>query len=100
MYILLAGNIIMFGLLGLRYSTLPPQIPLYYSRTWGEDQLVDWWMILMLPLFFNLLYFLNTIIYRKFFSGNIFVKKIIDYLNVFLAVSITFIFVKIILLVS
>ena len=90
----------MFGFLGLRFNSMPPQIPLFYSRPWGEDQLADWWMILILPILLNILYVINNFIYRKLFTGNEFVKKIIDILNIFLPISITIIFVKIILTVT
>ncbi len=100
LYGLIVCDIVMIGILLLRLGSLPPQIPLFFSRPWGEDQLVDTWMILILPFLLNILYFINMWIYRRFFPGNEFVKKIIDYLNIFLMVSITFIFVKIITLIS
>lgn len=84
----------------LRLGNLPPQIPLFYSRPWGEEQLADSWMVFILPIILNLLFFLNKFIYNKFFFGNEFVKKIIDYLDIFLIIAITFIFIKIMLLIT
>ncbi len=100
LYGLIASNVIMFGMLLLNLSHLPPQIPLFFSRPWGEDQLADTWLILVFPLLLNVLYFVNISLYKRFFSGNDFVKKIIDYLNIFLMVAFTFIFVKIITLIT
>lgn len=37
------------GLLVWKMSTLPPQIPLYYSRPWGEKQLGSPWELWWLP---------------------------------------------------
>jgi hypothetical protein len=100
LYVLLGGDIIMLGLTALRFSSIPPQLPLFYSQPFGEDQLVDWWMIFVLPIIMNLLYFINSFVYKKYFPGNEFVKKIIDYLNIFICISFTLIFIKIILLVT
>lgn len=98
--LLITANILMIVTFFLRISTLPPQIPLFYSRPWGESQLADAWMIFLIPLFLNLLYILNGYLYKKFFFGNDLVKKIFNYLNMLLIVSFSFIFIRIILLVS
>lgn len=37
--------------LALFWSKLPPQIPLFYSRPWGEEQLAEKSQILFLPSF-------------------------------------------------
>ncbi|MBI3366463.1 hypothetical protein HY041_02450 [Candidatus Roizmanbacteria bacterium] len=100
LYGLIVCDIVMIGILLLQFGVLPPQIPLFFSRPWGEDQLVDTWMILILPLLLNFLFFINISLYKRFFSGNDFVRRTIDYLNIFLMVSITFIFVKIITLIT
>lgn len=100
LYILLGCDIIIAGLTALRFTSIPPQIPLFYSQPDGEDQLVDWWMIFILPLIMNILYFFNLFICKKYFPENEFVKKIVNYLNIFVTISITLIFIKIILLVT
>lgn len=97
---LIIANILMIATFALKLSSLPPQIPLFYSRIWGEDQLADTWMIVLLPLLLNGLFFFNNYFVRKFFKGNVFVNKIIYYLNLFLIISFTGIFIKIILLIS
>lgn len=84
----------------LKINTLPPQIPLFYTRPWGEEQLADFWMIFLLPVLVNGLYFSNDYFYKKFFLGNNLVKKILNITNIFLTISLTMIFIKIILLVS
>ena len=98
--LLIAGNIVMILTFVLRYSTLPPQVPLFYSRTLGEAQLVDSWMIFLLPFLLNVIYFLNGYLYRRFFSGNELLKKIFDYAIAFLIIGFTLVFVKIIFLIS
>ncbi len=99
-YILIAGNLVMLLSFILRLSHIPPQLPLFYSRTHGEDQLADSWFIILLPILLNGLYIVNSLIFRKFFTGNDFVRKIVIYLNGSVIVSLTLIFVKIIFLVT
>ncbi len=101
MYYLLIGADILMGLTGLlKFSHLPPQIPLFYSKPWGEDQLADLWMIILLPILMHVLFFFNKFVTRKFFSQDDLVKKIMYYLNIGIIVGITFIFIRIIFLVG
>lgn len=99
-YHLITANFLM--ILGLLFTarSLPPQIPLFYSRPWGEYQITDWWYILLLPLLMNFLYFLNFYIYRKFFPDNDFVKNLFRYFNLFLIIVFVIVFLKIITLVT
>ncbi|MFZ6035098.1 MAG: hypothetical protein ACOYUB_03040 [Patescibacteria group bacterium] len=99
-YTLVAANILMIGTFLLKLGGLPPQLPLFYTRPWGEEQLVDFWVIFILPIIVNVLYFLNEYFYKKFFSGNTLVRQILEYLSIFITISLAFVFVRIIFLVS
>lgn len=99
-YLLMGCDIFMAILFILRFNSLPPQIPLFLSRAWGENQLADSWMIIIFPLLMNLLFFINRVIFNKFFQGNDFAKKILTYLNIFVCLGLTFIFMKIVLLIT
>lgn len=79
---------------------IPPQIPLFYSRPEGELQLSEWWFIFLIPILLNSLYALNKFLVKKYFTENTFVKTFAYYFNIFLIVSFTIIFLKIIFLVS
>jgi len=98
--LLIGSNLLMVGLFVLKINSLPPQIPLFYSKLIGESQLADLWMIIILPIILDLFFYLNNYIYTRFFSGNEFVKKVINYLNLFLIITITLIFVRIIFFIS
>jgi hypothetical protein len=98
--VLILSNLLVLVIFILRFSHLPPQIPLFYSKLWGEDQLADTWMIVFIPILINAFYFLNIYIYRRFFSQIVIVKKIIDFVNIFLMVVLTLIFIKIVFLIS
>ncbi len=97
---LILSNLLILVTFILRFSHLPPQIPLFYSKLWGEDQLADTWMIVFIPILINAFYFLNMYISRKFFPQIGIVKKIIDFVNIFLIVVLTIVFIKIIFLIS
>lgn len=90
----------MILIFGLKFNKLPPQIPLFYSAPWGKNQLAELWMIGFLPIIVNGFFFINIWIKKRFFAENDFVKKAIEYVNIFLIICITLIFIKIILLVS
>lgn len=97
---LVLSNVAMILVFILRFNTLPPQIPLFYSRPAGEEQLADLWMIFILPFLLNFFYFFNQYVEQKFFSDNSLIRKIFYYFNIALMIIITFIFIRIIFLVS
>jgi len=99
-YLLICSNLTMILTFLWRFPTLPPQIPLFYSKISGEEQLVDTWMIFLLLVLSDTFYFLNEYIVKKYFSQNEFVKTIFRFLNIFVIVSFSLIFIKIIFLIS
>jgi len=99
-YFLLAANVIMISVFLLKFNHLPPQIPLFYSKTWGESQLAESWMIFILLILLDFSFFINRFINKKYFPDNLLVKKIFTYLNLFIVIAFTAIFLKIILMIS
>ncbi|MEK7071281.1 MAG: hypothetical protein AAB966_05745 [Patescibacteria group bacterium] len=99
-FLLLTANLAMFLTILFKSSSLPPQIPIFYSRSHGETQLAAWWLILLIPLLLNFFFFLNSFIYKKYFYDNNYVKQLFYYLKLFLLVSFTAVFLKIIFLIS
>jgi hypothetical protein len=97
---LVIGNIFMIVSVALNFSYLPPQIPLFYSKSWGEDQLGEIWMIALLPIILNSLYLLNLFVYKKYFPQNEFVRRIVFYFNIFLVIAACFILSRIVFLIS
>ncbi len=97
---LFISDIAMALVVALKFQKLPPQIPLFFSLPTGEDQLSEWWMIFLIPVLVNLLYFLNIFVRNSLFPNNTFVKSFIRYLNIaFIGVG-TFLFIRIILLIT
>ena len=99
-YQLIAANLVMALVIAFRFNNLPPQIPLFYSKPAGEDQLADTWFILILPLIMNLLFFLNKYLSQRYFKDDLLIHKIFYYLNLFLLVSFTLIFTKIVFTIT
>ena len=46
-----AGVVVGVGLLTIYWRSLPPEVPLLYSRPWGQDQLVSPYFLLIPPIF-------------------------------------------------
>jgi len=99
-YYLVGSNLAILVVFIYKFKQLPPQLPLFYSKISGEDQLADAWMIILLPLLVNFFIIVNNYIYRRFFPENLFVKNLSNYFNLFIALSLSLIFIKIIFLVT
>lgn len=84
----------------LNYSNLPPQIPLFYSLAHGEGQIVDLPVILLIPAIMVILVNLNNLLVRKYFKDENFVERFFDYVNIFIIIFLSFIFLRIIILVG
>lgn len=54
-----------FSFLASFFSRLPPELPLYYSRPWGQAQLVTPEQFLILPVFSLTVFLINTILALK-----------------------------------
>lgn len=99
-YLLIAANLAMLLTLAFAFRTLPPVLPLFYSKPEGETQLALWWLILIIPLCMNSLVILNNTLTRKLFSLSDFANKIIWYANLVLIIIFTAVFIKIVTHVS
>lgn len=97
---LIIADIIMVGAFAAAYTRMPPQLPLFYSRPWGEDQLTDFWMIFLLPVLMHIFFFLNFWMIKKYFSSKAhFMHKLLSVFTIALLATTTAIFLRIILLV-
>ena len=79
--------------------SLPPEIPLFYSRPWGESQLAPPVMIWLLPGGLLLAGFLNLYLAALSFEELGFLSRILTWSNVLMAFLVTVSLVKIIMLV-
>jgi len=73
---------------------LPPEIPLFYSRPWGKDQLVSYPTIVILPVICLIVFFANTVVSQLATKEETLVKKMLT------IASLTFSFLILISLVQ
>lgn len=90
----------MAGVFFLRINTLPPEIPLLYSRVEGGNSIVPLYFIFLLPLLSFAIVAINVVLYRFLFKHDLFVRKLLYYASVCALVITTLIFLRIVLLVS
>ncbi len=98
--LLIVTTLIMGGTFVLKYSSVPPQVPLFYSQGDGDQQMADTYLLFLLPLVCYLLVFANMFIRNKFFSDVFLIERIVYYLNIAIILLTTFTFLKILLLIS
>lgn len=78
---------------------LPPQLPLLYSRPWGEDQLIDRKSFLILPLSCLILIIMNLRLAGVFFKKQVLLSKILVWSSLVICLLTTITFLKIISIV-
>jgi len=98
--VILIINVLMILIFFVEFGHLPPQIPLFYSKPWGEDQLAEVWMIFLLPILLDIFVVGNYFIAKKIFSDDLYVKKLLSYVNIFLVAVFFLVYLKIFLLIS
>jgi len=96
----IASCVIMLLLLAVGYVRLPPQIPLFYSLPNGTDQVVDTWLIILVPIVSLLCIILNTLITTRLIERSDFIDNIVRIVNITGIIMTTYIFIKIIHLVT
>lgn len=99
-FILAGSLIVMAAAFMLKLKNLPPQIPLFYSRLEGDDQIADLFMIFLLPGLSLMTVLANNFIAKKYFGGNHFVTQMTYYVNLTVIGLALFIFLRIIFLVA
>ena len=91
--------IIQVGLIIFFYPKLPPQIPLFFSRPWGEQQLIQPILIIILPIFSLVFLIINSLIASMFLEKEKFLSQILAFGSVLFATFNTIALVKIFSLV-
>lgn len=89
---------IVFLVVFILWSKLPPQIPLFYSRPWGEEQLASNYWLLILPFsLLGLLIFNLTL--SSLFKKELLLSKILLWTPVILILLATITIFKILFLI-
>lgn len=83
-----------------RFKRLPPQIPLYYSRPAGEENLANNYMIFIIPFLATLFIIINSFISKKKYAENELLQNVIYTVNLCLIIVSSLIFIRIIFLMT
>lgn len=97
---LIISNILVVAIFLLNINRMPPELPLYYSRPPGEAQIAQWWMLFSLPLIMNSFVVLNGYLGNHVFKNNPFVATTFRVFTIGAIISLTLVFLKIILLIT
>lgn len=65
------------GLVGVYFRNLPPQIPIFYSRTWGETMLGANYFIWFFPIAALSFIIFNFLLYFVFFRNDHFLSRVL-----------------------
>ncbi len=93
-----AAILIQFALLGVVWKKLPPLIPLFYSKPWGDDILTKPLLFWLLPGFSLLVLILNFFFSIVVSGDNKFLNRIFAFASLFVSLAILFDIFKIITL--
>lgn len=84
----------------LRWSKLPPQIPLYYSLPWGRQQLASPWELTILPVLAVSVFATNLLFAFFLLKDDDLLTKIAIFSGLFVSALLFYAFFRIIILVS
>lgn len=98
--IFVAALLVMIGAYVFKLGTMPPELPLFYSLIEGEDTITPSYYIFLLPIISLIIIVVNIFVYRRIFTHDLFVRKLLYYSSVGAIVISTFVFLKILFLVS
>lgn len=79
-------------------SILPHKLPLFYSLSWGENQIATPAQFYIIPAIIILISLINLSIYAQLHPTQIFFKKILQIASLVSSIILTITFLKIILI--
>jgi len=89
--LVILGNAVVISIVLVLLLVAPPDIPLYYSRSWGENQLASKWALILLPVLMNMAFAVCAWIMYTKFPEEMLLHRIVRFalvMNVVLTVSI------------
>lgn len=69
--------LIILGTFAIVYNHLPPKLPLFYSLAWGQEQLVEKFHFLLLPLILVLINLINLLLAFQLHSSQKVLKRML-----------------------
>ncbi len=98
--LVIAGNMVVWALVGVLLLSAPPEIPLYYSRVWGEAQVATKWEVLLIPLILNTGHLVAYLITTKLFTGDEVFTRIVRVFTIAQSVICIGILIRLLLLLT
>lgn len=83
-----------------KWPQLPPEVPLYYSLPWGEEQLTSPYALLILPLSCLLVFLLNSFLTSLLLEKEPWLCRILLFTGVIFSFLSTVALIKIIFLIT
>ncbi len=73
--LVLLSNVIVWAIVAALLLVAPPEIPLYYSRFWGEAQIATKWELILLPLLMNIAFYVtHWFVHKRFVDEPVFAR--------------------------
>ena len=95
------GSLVVMALVtAFKFTSLPPEIPLLYSLPGTSTQVVDVYWIAVIPIISFAFIVINHILARRVFKGDLFVRKVTYIANISIILFFTYIYIKIVFLIS
>ncbi len=80
----------------IKWQNLPPQVPLFYSKPWGNEQLAAKPLLWSLPVLAVVIWLLDLTLIRTFLKNDEFLSRILAIFGVLAAILISITLVKIV----
>lgn len=80
----------------IKWQNLPPQVPLFYSKPWGNEQLAPKSFLWFLPVLAVVIWLLDLALIRTFLKNNEFLSRILAVFGVLAATLVSITLVKIV----
>lgn len=88
------------GFLILKFNSLPPQVPLYFSLPWGESQLSSASSLFLLPSFSIVISIVNNLLAALLFRSQILFSRLLIIFSLLFSLLSTIALINIIYLVA
>lgn len=77
--IIFSSLLIIFSFLFLvfNFNKLPPEVPLFHSLPWGEEQLAVKWQLFFLPFLSLIFLIVDLLLARRLYSQNLFLSRVL-----------------------
>lgn len=80
----------------IKWQNLPPQVPLFYSKPWGSEQLAPKSFLWFLPILAVVIWLLDLALIRTFLKNNEFLSRILAVFGALTAILVSITLVKIV----